>query len=126
MEKDGPWEVHTLTIKDTVLEDAGAFEVTASNRIGKTVSEGKLVVVTEPPMFPKPLVDVTTKLGKTEVFEVVVGGTPKPEVQWMKGDKEMKKSKRMLFEEEAVDGGMVKYKLTVKDIDMKDFGEVGG
>ena len=44
----------------------------------------------------------------------------------MKGDKELgkKASKRMLFEEEEVDGGLMKYKLTIKDIDMKDFGEV--
>ena len=67
---------------------------------------------------------MTTRLGKTEVFEVVVGGTPKPEVQWMRGDKELKKGKRMLFEEAPMDDGTVKYKLTVKDIDMKDFGEV--
>ena len=26
-EKDGPWEVHTLSIKDAVLEDAGGFQV---------------------------------------------------------------------------------------------------
>ncbi len=71
-----------------------------------------------------PFQDVTTRLGKTEVFEVVVGGTPKPEVQWMRGDKELKKGKRMLFEESPMDDGTVKYKLTVKDIDMKDFGEV--
>ncbi len=69
---------------------------------------------------------MTTRLGKTEVFEVVVGGTPKPEVQWMRGDKELKKGKRMLFEEAPMDDGTVKYKLTVKDIDMKDFGEVRG
>ncbi len=55
MEKDGAWEVHTLTIKDVVLEDAGAFEVTASNRVGKAAQQGGLVVVTEPPVFPKPL-----------------------------------------------------------------------
>ena len=55
----------------------------------------------------------------------LVWRTPKPEVQWMKGDKELgkKASKRMLFEEEEVDGGLMKYKLTIKDIDMKDFGE---
>ncbi len=67
MEKDGAWEVHTLTIKDVVLEDAGCFEVSAKNRVGKAVIQGSLVVVTEPPRFPKPLEDKTTKLGQTEV-----------------------------------------------------------
>ncbi len=55
----------------------------------------------------------------------MVGGVPKPQVQWMKGEKELKKGKRLLFEEEPMDHGLVKYKLTIKDIDMKDFGEVG-
>eukprot|EP00094_Tigriopus_californicus_P003329 TCALIF_03202-PA protein Name:"Similar to unc-89 Muscle M-line assembly protein unc-89 (Caenorhabditis elegans)" AED:0.27 eAED:0.27 QI:0/0.83/0.76/0.92/0.91/0.88/25/216/2842 len=124
MEKDGPWEVHTLTIKDTVLEDAGEYQVNASNRVGKKEVIGSLKVVTEPPNFPVPLHDVNTKLGSTEVFQVVVGGVPKPQVQWMKGDKELKKNKRMLLEEEEVDGGKIKYKLTITDIDMKDFGDI--
>lgn len=82
MEKDGPWEVHTLTIKDATLEDAGEFTLNASNRVGKAESVGKLEIVTEPPKFPQALKDtMQTKLGTTEVFEVVVGGTPKPEVQ---------------------------------------------
>ena len=34
MDKDGIWEVHTLTIKDAVMEDAGTYEVVASNRSG--------------------------------------------------------------------------------------------
>ena len=105
MEKDGPWEVHTLTIKDTNMEDGGDFVVMAENRIGKSEMIGTLTVVTEPPKFPQPLKDTNVKLGSTQVFEVVVAGTPKPEVQWMKGDKELKKGKRTLLEEEAVDGG---------------------
>lgn len=34
MERDGMWEVHTLAIKDAVLEDAGEYEIMASNRAG--------------------------------------------------------------------------------------------
>ena len=70
VEKDGPWEVHTLTLPGVKPEDAGVFEISASNRVGKTAAKANLVVITEPPMFPRPLEDVTTKLGKTEVFEV--------------------------------------------------------
>jgi len=32
VEKEGPWEVHSITIKDIDLEDAGVFELQASNR----------------------------------------------------------------------------------------------
>ena len=48
---------------------------------------------------------------------------PRPEVAWSRGEKELKKGKRLLFEEEEVEGG-VKYKMTVADITQKDFGDV--
>ena len=115
--------MHCLTIKDSVLEDAGDYEVVASNRIGNSEMVGKLSIVTEPPSFPTPLVDVTTKLGCTESFSAVVAGTPKPEVGWQRDGKELKKGKRVLLEEEAVPGGVM-YKATVRDIVMKDFGTV--
>ena len=122
-EADGQWENHVLTIKDAVLEDAGDYEVVASNRIGNTEMVGKLSIVTEPPTFPTPLADVTTKLGCTESFSAVVAGTPKPEVGWQRDGKELKKGKRVLLEEESVPGGTM-YKATVRDIVMKDFGLV--
>ena len=51
-EKDGIWEVHTLSIKDAVMEDAGTYEVFASNRLGECAMAGTLAIVTEPPTFP--------------------------------------------------------------------------
>ena len=112
-----------MAIKEAILEDAGEYEVVASNRIGESVMTGQLSIVTEPPSFPTPLSDVTTKLGCTESFSAVVAGTPKPEVQWLRDDKELKKGKRVLLEEESVEGGVM-YKATVRDIVMKDFGTV--
>jgi hypothetical protein len=52
-----------------------------------------------------------------------VAGVPKPEVQWSRDDKELKKGKRILFEEERLPEG-IKYKMTIRDIVMKDFGKV--
>lgn len=69
MEKDGPWEIHTLTIRDVELGDAGKFQIQASNRIGKSEKIGLLTVVTEPPKFPQPLEDLQCKLGSTEVVQ---------------------------------------------------------
>ena len=122
-EKDGIWEVHTLSIKDAVVEDAGTFEVVASNRIGNSEKICSLAIVTEPPSFPTPLQDVTTKLGCTESLSVVVAGTPKPDVQWLRDGKELKKGKRVLLEEELVPEGVL-YKVTIRDIVMKDFGKI--
>ena len=56
-EKDGPWEVHTLSIKDAVLGDAGGFQVIAKNRVGETNMDTKLEVVTEEPGFISQLKD---------------------------------------------------------------------
>ena len=54
---------------------------------------------------------------------MVVAGTPRPEVQWMRDDKELKKGKRLLLEEELHPDGVM-YKVTIRDIVMKDFGTV--
>jgi serine/threonine protein kinase len=121
--EDGLEATHTLSIKDATLEDAGTYELSATNRVGHTEMRARLVVVTEEPSFPKPLQDITTKLGSTATFECCVAGVPKPAVEWYQGDKALTKGKRRLFEEEATNEGTI-YKMTVRDIIMKDFGDI--
>ena len=123
MEEDGLEATYTLTIKDAVLEDAGTFELSCQNRVGHTERQGTLAVITEEPSFPKPLADITTTLGATATFEAVVAGVPKPTVEWYQGDKALAKGKRRLLEEEVTQEGTV-YKMTVRDIVMKDFGDI--
>ncbi|XP_040572571.1 protein Obscurin [Lepeophtheirus salmonis] len=123
MTEDGTFEVHSLIIKDVVMEDSGEYECLASNRIGNTSSLVKFAVVTEEPSFPKSLEDITTTLGSTETFECIVAGIPRPEIAWFRGDKELKKGKRVLFEEELAENG-IKYKMTTRDIVFKDFGQI--
>lgn len=121
---DGQWEVQTLNIKDVTVEDGGVFELKAANRVGSTTKRGTLAIVTEEPSFSLPLNSITTKLGLTETFETVVQGTPRPTIEWLREDKELKKGKRVLFEEEPLAEGGFKYKCTIRDIVMKDFGTV--
>ena len=121
-EADEGFEIHTLNIKDAVMEDAGIYQLKAANRVGATSKKGTLAIVTEPPTFPVPLKDVTTTLGSTESFEAVVAGTPRPEVVWLRDGAELKKSKRVLFEEEPCLEGGFKYKVSFRDIVFKDFG----
>ena len=93
--------------------------------MGTTTKDAKLAIVTEPPSFIQPLNDVTTQLGSTETFECIVAGTPRPEVVWLRDGNEIKKGKRVLFEEEpALDVGGYKYKVSFANIVMKDFGKV--
>ena len=54
-EPDDQWEVHTLTIKDAVQEDAGIYRIKCVNRVGTTEKDTSLAIVTEPPTFPTPL-----------------------------------------------------------------------
>jgi hypothetical protein len=118
------WEVHTLTVKDAVMEDAGQYRIKCVNRVGATNKDTSLAIVTEPPAFTTPLSDVTTQLGTTSSFEAVVIGTPRPEVAWFRDGNELKKGKRVLFEEEPNPEGGFKYRVTIRDIVMKDFGQV--
>ena len=104
------------------MEDAGIYQIKAANRVGATSKKGTLAIVTEPPTFPTPMKDVTTTLGSTETLEAVVAGTPRPEVVWLRNGEEVKKSKRVLFEEEPCLEGGFRYKVSFRDIVMKDFG----
>ena len=106
------------------LPHIGCYEITAANRVGATKRRGTLAIVTEPPTFPLGLADITTTLGSTETFETVVAGTPRPEVVWLRDGAELKKSKRTLFEEEICAEGGFRYKLSFRDIVLKDFGKV--
>lgn len=123
VEENGLEATYTLTIKDAILEDAGNYELSCANRVGHSECRAKLSVITEEPSFPKPLADITTTLGSTATFEAVVAGVPKPTVEWYQGDKALVKGKRRLFEEETTNEGTI-YKMTVRDIVMKDFGDV--
>jgi len=123
VEENGLEATYTLTIKDATLEDAGLYEISLTNRVGHTEAQGKLLVITEEPSFPKPLADITTTLGSQVTFETLVAGVPKPTVEWYQGDKVLQKGKRRLFEEELTNEGML-YKMTVRDIIMKDFGDI--
>ena len=125
------------------MEDAGQYRIKCVNRVGATVRDSNLLhftqfyttllkfifsaslaIVTEPPAFTTPLNDVTTQLGTTSSFEAVVTGTPRPEVAWFRDGSELKKGKRVLFEEEPNPEGGFKYRVTIRDIVMKDFGQV--
>ena len=121
--EDGLEATYTLTIKDAILDDAGSYELSCSNRVGHSEARAKLLVITEEPSFPKALADITTTLGSTATFEAIVAGVPKPTVEWYQGDKVLAKGKRRMFEEEFTNEGTV-YKMTVRDIIMKDFGDV--
>jgi len=122
-EENGLECTYTLSIKDATLEDAGMYEISCTNRVGHTEKAGTLAVITEEPSFPKPLADITTTLGSTATFVACVAGVPKPTVEWYQGDKVLAKGKRRLLEEELTNEGTI-YKMTVRDITMKDFGDI--
>jgi len=123
VEENGLEATYTLSIKDATLEDAGTFELSCTNRVGHLEKQASLIIVTEEPSFPKALVDITTTLGSSATFVACVAGVPKPAVEWYQGDKPLAKGKRRLLEEEVTQEGIV-YKMTVRDIIMKDFGDI--
>merc|ERR1719206_1373929 len=123
VDENGLEATYTLIIKDATLEDAGVYELSCANRVGHLEKQGSLAVITEEPSFPKPLADITTTLGSTATFVACVAGVPRPTVEWYQGDKVLTKGKRRLLEEELTNEGTI-YKMTVRDIIMKDFGDI--
>jgi len=123
VEENGLEATYTLNITEATLEDACTFELSLANRVGHMEAQGSLNIVTEEPSFPKPLADITTTLGSTATFVGCVAGVPKPTVEWYQGDKALAKGKRRLLEEEETNEGTI-YKMTVRDIIMKDFGDI--
>merc|ERR1719244_817290 len=123
VDENGLEATYTLSIKDATMEDAGTFELSCANRVGHLEKQGSLAVITEEPSFPKPLADITTTLGSTATFVACVAGVPRPTVEWYQGDKVLAKGKRRLLEEELTNEGTI-YKMTVRDIIMKDFGDI--
>ena len=70
-----------LIIKNVTKEDAGTYVVKAVNDLGEAETKGQLIVKA-PPRFVKKMVDMACMTEEKLKMEVVVEGSPKPEVKW--------------------------------------------
>lgn len=67
------------------LADAGDYTVSVTNSAGSTLSDTGTLTVYALPAFTTQPVNVSTTIGGSASFTVVVTGSPAPTLQWQKG-----------------------------------------
>nr|XP_016928763.1 obscurin isoform X5 [Drosophila suzukii] len=111
-------ENYYLTLNLARTEDAGTYEMKATNFIGETTSTCKVAVLTIPEIVH---VDVFQQHSYESVplkYEVIATGIPKPEAIWYHDGKPITPDKHTAI---TVDGDH--YKLEVESLDLVDAGE---
>ncbi|XP_043948228.1 obscurin isoform X2 [Drosophila biarmipes] len=111
-------ENYYLTLNLARTEDAGTYEMKATNFIGETTSTCKVAVLTVPEIVH---VDVFQQHSYESVplkYEVIATGIPKPEAIWYHDGKPITPDKHTAI---TVDGDH--YKLEVESLDLVDAGE---
>ena len=80
-------DIVRLTIDHSDSVDGGEFTVILNNKHGKVSSTCKVTVTMVAPVFTQPLnPEVKFKLGDTADLTCEVTASPKPEVQWFRGE----------------------------------------
>lgn len=95
----------SLIIDKVSKDDAGRYELTATNDQGATVTIAKVTVspivndqaLEEPPMFAGTLHEITGDEGKELQFTLPFTGNPIPECLWSKNGKPIEPSDRIMF-----------------------------
>lgn len=97
LEFDGNRSV--LTVKDAKQTDDGEFTCTATNKVGKVSCTIELVVdeAVVAPEFLKKMNSIELCEGDLARFDVRVSGTPQPDVEWFKNDKDLEGEPRFEF-----------------------------
>lgn len=111
MEDNEETGIYSLTIKDTVVEDAGMYKCVAINEEGEVSSRAALAVkelITEPTFETqedqRPEEATPVKVGEGDIVSLsaVVKGKPLPTVDWYKDDEKLRETSRLKMD--AKDG----------------------
>ncbi|XP_041975025.1 obscurin-like isoform X3 [Aricia agestis] len=121
IKEDKEAETYQLTVKDIGIADAGVYTVTATNEIGESAQQAKLIVHTDEPVFTKPLQKQTVKDFDDVTLAVRCDGVPKPEVQWYLGGKRIDDDDRHKITTTVE--GQVDSQLEIKNFNASDAGQ---
>lgn len=102
---DQPDGSQSLIIDKAGSEDAGEYEVFATNSEGKESCKGQLEVAgklnettpEEKAEFLSPLHDMTIEEGEPLILDALFVGNPVPDIQWTKDSKPLKPSDRIMM-----------------------------
>lgn len=111
----------TLKIKESTLDDEGEYKCVATNNLGSVFTSAEVLVNEkgETPTIKEKIKDVKVDIGEKATFKVVATGSPKPEAEWLKGDKVIEDKGRFVITEE-VDSGV--FQLTIDEVKPEDAG----
>ncbi|CAD5121391.1 DgyrCDS9913 [Dimorphilus gyrociliatus] len=94
----------SLIIEKTVLEDTGTYTLVLENEGGSSESNCKVRIEEDEikrstkPIFETALQDAEIRRGYTYMFNAVVSGTPKPEVEWFYNSRPIYETERIRTE----------------------------
>jgi hemicentin len=92
-EKGVKEKTYSMKILAAVKEDAGTYEIVATNKLGEAQC-ATTVVVEYPPIIVKDLKPKEKAVeGNSFEFECTIRGNPKPDITWYLGDKEIASQK---------------------------------
>ncbi|KAG4067668.1 hypothetical protein HA402_005440 [Bradysia odoriphaga] len=111
-------ETYNLTLNLIKRDEAGDYEVKASNTMGTASTKSHVTVITLPEISTGDIKDKHQYESCPISFEVVAQGIPKPEAQWLHNGQPMKADSRVKIVE---DGN--KYKLDITEVKLGDEGE---
>ena len=103
--------IYSLTIKDTIPEDAGTYKCVAKNEEGEASSKAALAVketITEPEFETEKgqgheeATPIKVREGDVVSLSAVVKGTPPPAIEWYKDDEKLRETSRLKMD--AKDG----------------------
>lgn len=115
-------ETFSLNFQETELDDEGDYKCVARNEFGSVSSQAELLVneAGAKPEFKEKMKNVSVEAGKKARFDVLVTGSPPPEVDWVKGDDKLEDAGRFALLDNEEEGS---FSLIIEDVKPEDSGK---
>lgn len=115
-------ETFSLNFKETELDDEGDYKCVARNEFGSASSQAELLVNERgaKPEFKEKMKNVSVQGGNKARFDVLVTGSPPPEVDWLKGDDKLEDEGRISMIDNEEEGS---FSLIIEDVKAEDSGK---
>ena len=115
-------ETLSLNFKETELDDEGEYKCVARNEFGSASSQAELLVneAGAKPEFKEKMKNVSVQEGQKARFDVLVTGSPPPEVDWVKGDDKLEDAGRFALLDNEEKGS---FSLIIEDVKPEDSGK---
>ncbi|KAI4489747.1 hypothetical protein M0804_003929 [Polistes exclamans] len=108
----------TLKVPKCRKDDTGEYILKLENKWGQAESSALLNLLLQPSI--EEFKDLTTPVDEPATWEATIKGNPKPEIKWMKDDKELEMGGEFETEEDRKNN---KYKLIIKNVNIEHGGK---